>query len=230
MPASTAIPILSFLVSSLLPTSTARPGTPGSYFEPKHTLVTIEILRQATSPHPSGIPGRTIWDLLLNKLWGIDSLDALHVYFETLSLLLQKSPQEQAHSSVDDPTENRILLSRTSPLGTFIRRVQLEFSRLQFHDGVELWRNFVSYRAPTLQQWKRRNPTASSRSLDVNLQDIDSPNADSLVRLVYGGRKDLERRDGMKASTDDIEKLLEHQISQMQRTHRYSMRSSVNLC
>ena len=216
VPVTAAIPILSFLVSSLLPTFAER-GSLNSPSKSTHTLITIDVLQQAISSYPSGIPGRTVWDLVLNKLWSIDSLDALHAYFENLSFLLQKSPDEKAFSSINDAISNRIILSRTSPLGTFIRRARLEFSRLQFHDGVDLWQDFISYRGPTLQQWKRRNPSASSKSLDVNLENIDYPDVNSLTRLVYDGRDHPEGRSGMKAGTEDIEKLLEHQINQMQR-------------
>ena len=215
VPTTSAIPILSFLISVLLPTSLGK-GDAECVSEAEHGPITIDILQQATSSHASGIPGRTIWDLLLNRLWSIDSFDALHVYFENLPLLLQNSTDDPAHPNASDPVSNRILLSRASPLGVFVRKAQLEFSRLQFHDGVALWQNFVSYRLPTLQYWRKRNPSAYTRSLDINLKSIESSNSSSLAELIYGNPNVEEMRPEFKASADDVERLLEHQIHQMQ--------------
>ena len=43
--------------------------------------------------HPSaaGLPGRTLWDKFLEKLWGIDSLNALHEFFANRTVLLAKN-------------------------------------------------------------------------------------------------------------------------------------------
>jgi anaphase-promoting complex subunit 5 len=160
-----------------------------------------------------------VWDLLLNKLWKINSFDALHVFFDTLSLLLQRT-QEQLQNEPEDGLEidsnlNRMLLSRTSPLGAFVRRAQLEFTRLQFHDGLTLWKSFVVYRAPTLPQWKKRNQTAGNTSFDINLQQEHLGIADRLTEAVYG-ELGSEASQEVSISTVDVEKLLEYQVDQMQ--------------
>ncbi|KAL9127077.1 MAG: hypothetical protein Q9217_003979 [Psora testacea] len=212
VPAAATVPILSFLVSNLLPATPARPSHE-AVADLQDTTAAIDALQQATISHASGIPGRTIWDLLLNKLWKIDSLDSLHAYFDSLSLLLQMN--RTGHIEDGDLVTNRILLSRRSPLGVFVRRAQLEFSRLRFQDGVSLWRSFLGYRLPTLAQWKKRNPNASSTSFDVNLENDGFGVDGSLGQLAYRVEEDGIRK-GASISAQDIGKLLEHQVDQMQ--------------
>jgi len=215
VPAQATIPVLSFLVSHLLPVTSAASR---SEVEPHpHNVLAIEDFQRTTIAHASGIPGRNVWDLLLHKLWKIDSFDALHVFFDTLSLLLQKLPEEQQREIENgvDPNPNRMLLSRASPLGSFVRRAQVEFTRLPFHDGVTLWKTFVSYRAPTLLQWKKRNPSAGNTSFDSNLHDDDLAWGDPLSNVIY---RELEHGSRQEASisTEDVEKLLEYQVDHMQ--------------
>lgn len=220
MPSAAIIPILSFLVSHVLPVSSADIQNKSS-LQSRHVTLAIEDFQKATITQVSGIPGRTFWDLLLNKLWKLNSFDALHVFFDNLSLLLQKTPEEQQKEAENgnEPNPNRMRLSRASPMGSFVRRAQLEFTRLQFHDGVTLWRSLVDYREPTLPQWKRRNQGAGHISFDSNLLEEHLDLGDRLTDVVYGKFAHGVRHDA-SISTDDVEKLLEHQIDQMQSTVR----------
>lgn len=216
VPSPATVPVLSFLVSHILPTpSTASRSEEGPHS--RSVPLAIEDFQRTAIAHASGIPGRNIWDLLLHKLWRIDSFDALHVFFDSLVLLLQKSPEEQQKANEDglDPNPNRILLSRVSPLGTFVRRAQVEFTRLPFHDGVTLWTTFVSYRAPTLPQWKKRNPSAGNTSFDSNLHENDLAWGDPLTKVIYRELKQ-ETRQEASISTEDVERLLEYQVDHMQ--------------
>ena len=215
IPATATIPVLSFIVFHLLPVEylSSRDDTDlsGQQF-----VITIESFQRTTITHPSGIPGRTVWDLLLKRLWEIDSFDALHVFFDALSSLLEKTPNDE-HPDVPESrvaNSKRMLLSRGSPLGVFVRRSQLEFTRLQFHDGNTLWKSFILYRDPTFVLWRKRNPTAGKMSFDTNFRGSQSNVDDRLREIVYGGSLDL--RGDASVSTDDIEKLLEYQIARMQ--------------
>lgn len=216
VPATATIPILSFVVSHLLPVEflSSRDGTdlPGQNF-----VITIECFQKVTITHPSGIPGRTVWDLLLKRLWELDSFDALHVFFDALSSLLEKKRNEEHLNMLENRVANskRMLLSRGSPLGVFVRRSQLEFTRLQFHDGITLWKSFIRYRDPTLALWRKRNPTAGRMSFDTNLQGSHPDFDERLREIVYGGSLDDSPGDA-SVSTDDVEKLLEYQIARMQ--------------
>ena len=218
VPSAAIVPILSFLVSHLLPvTSNVSRPVSGTY--PQTSALVVDDFQRATINHVSGIPGRTIWDLFLQKIWRVDSFDALHVFFETLPLLLQKTPEERQKETEDgvdpDPNPSRVLLSRVSPLGTFVRRAQLEFTRLPFHDGVALWMSFVTYRASTLLQWKKRNPTAGNTSFDLNLGNDNLSWEDPLTDLVYGELESGPFRQASR-STEDIERLLDYQVDHMQ--------------
>lgn len=215
VPSTATIPVLSFLVSHLLPT---EPLGSGDEVLSLHCDITstVESFRKATIILASGIPGRTIWDLLLKKLWEINSFDALHRFFDTLPFLLEKTAEESQNADEDTAANSKpILLSRVSPLGTFVRRAQLEFTRLQFHDGILLWKNLVSFRASTLHLWQRRNPAAGSSSFDSNLHEYRLGMDGRLTGLVYGDITDEARREP-SVSTDDVEKLLEYQVDQMQ--------------
>lgn len=220
VPSAATLPVLSFLVSHILPAKSSAARNDDA-LRSYNVALAINDFQRATIGHVSGIPGRTIWDLLLNKLWKINSFDALHVFFDNLSSLLQKTLEEQQKDSENGvhpvPRSNIMLLSRHSPLGAFVRRAQLEFSRLQFHDGITLWKSFVAYRTPTLQQWKKRNQTAGNTSFDANLQEDHLDLEDRLTEVVYGALE-LESQQGSNVSTDDVEKLLDFQVDHMQST------------
>lgn len=194
VPSTSMIPVLSFLVSHLRPLS-AKDENLENY------ILTIESFQKATITLASIIPGRTIWDLLLKKLWEIDSFDALNSFFDALS---------------EDDNPKNIVLSRRSLLGRFVARAQLEFKILVFESGVRLWKSLVNYRAPTLSLWQRRHPTAGKSSYDINLQSAGIGLDAQLVEHVYGDiTQDRDQREG-SVSIQDIAKLLEYQITRMQ--------------
>lgn len=219
VPSSATIPVLSFLISYLLPVRSKTSQEDDSVSRDGFT-VSIQKLQSATISHASAIPGRTIWDLLLKQLWSINSLDALHAFFDELPLLLEKP--FDANADPPDSRPKRMLFPRNSPLGAFVRRSQLEFTRLQFHDGSNLWKSLIIYRAPTLAVWKRRNPAAGPSSYDSNLQAASFDPTGTLSNLVYGNLPLNSSKDGIlkhgNTSTDDMEKLLDYQVSRMQRS------------
>lgn len=109
-----------------------------------------------------------------------------------------------------------MLLSRGSPLGAFVRRCQLEFTRLQFQDSVKLWRGFIKYRLPTFHAWARRNPSAEHTAVDMNLAAIGADVSSPLGQAVYGNiGRDVEEEASI--STKDVERLLEFQVGELQR-------------
>jgi anaphase-promoting complex subunit 5 len=229
VPTASTIPILSFIISHLLPSSLPKPqnSLPGaeSSDSSRNLNISIKDFEKLLGTHPSasGVPGRSLWDLLLKKLWDIDSLDALHLFFERISHLLAKARediQKDTEMGIPPPSQDMIMLSRTSPFGTFVRRSQLEFTRLKFHDALELWKNFIAYRQVTLPQWRKRNPNADHWSFDAVLQKGDEVwGGDALeifASITYGDT--LRRPESAQGfmSTEDVEKLLEFQIEQMQ--------------
>jgi anaphase-promoting complex subunit 5 len=220
VPNVSSIAILSFVVDFLLPVQSGiSHPKPGSSISPS-----IEDFQNATITHASAVPGRTIWDLFLRKLWLIDTFDELHVFFDSLSELLVKSHEQQQQdleNGFPPPNPEKLLLSRKSPLGTFVRRTQLEFVRIQLHDSMNLWRAFIVYRQSTLPMWRKRNSNFSNRSFDINLLG-DGTKKSGILDVVYGGLMDADPlMSGGAISTDDVEKLLEFQVKEMQSEYIY---------
>ena len=217
VPFSATIPVLSFAVSYMLPVR-LKPDQREDSTSFDESNISIKRLQEATITHASAIPGRTVWDLLLKNLWAINSLHALHAFFDDLRLLLGGPVGENVgeREALDSTPQKRMLLSTNSPMGAFVRRAQLEFTRLQFHDGTTLWRNFVIYRSSTLASWRRRSPAAGAKSFDSNLQQDPYDTDGRLAAFVYG---DLSKSTlkGTNYSTDDVQRLVDHQINRMQR-------------
>lgn len=237
VPTTSTIPILSFIISHLLPSSLPKPHNilPGEQQRDSscNFIITIEDYKRLLSVYPSasGVPGRTLWDLFLKKLWAVDSLHALHEFFDHRPILLTKTREESQKDTevgIIPPHEDTILISRTSPLGAFIRRAHLEFTRLKFHDALKLWKSFISYRQPTLAAWKKRNPQIGNFSFDSVLHEADEewePDAlEQVANVAYGDFLSGQNGGSEFISTDDVEKLLEFQIEQMQ------SRSFLRLC
>ncbi|KAK7731325.1 APC5 protein [Botryosphaeria dothidea] len=226
-PSAATIPILSFLTSHLLssPSDAAAAGA-----QPKHAddcILTLHHFEKVLAAHPhepnpddaaaaddDGDSTTTLFDAFLDRLWAIDSLDALHAFFDGLSDLL--SPKQQPPRAPDDADRpRRIRLSRTSPLGLFVRRAQLEFARLQFHDASKLWLAFVNYKLPTAEAWRER-AAADDAGFDANLGELGAERGDGLWRVAYGALEEMGEEEGL-ASMDEIERVLAFQIDRLQK-------------
>jgi anaphase-promoting complex subunit 5 len=236
VPTASTIPILSFIVSHLLPSSLSKArnnlANTQSGDEGRNFIISIQDFERLLSGRPSasGLPGRSLWDIFLKKLWDINSLDALHTFFERRSHLLAKTredAQADADMGIPPPSQNMILLSRTSPFGAFVRRAQLEFARLKFHDAVNLWKSFTVYRQITFSTWKKRNPDANSWSFDAVLEEGEEEWAqaslEAFAMVAYGDLPSQNKSSDGLVSTNDVEKLLEFQIEQMQSRHGFSL-------
>lgn len=215
VPNSSAIHVLSFLTAGLFPLDAADKQWEAHY------LPKISEFEECLSGYESSVPGRTLWDLFLKNLWSIDSLDALETFFSDVILsLLEKSREEMIHdrdNGIVTETDDRMRFSRSSPIGIFIRRAYLEYTRLQFHDSVKLWTGFVKYRLPTYSYWSRRHHEAREIAIDANLRDLGLDSTSHLSQVVYG---DIEDEDGEEeVSAKDAERLLEFQVSELQSRH-----------
>lgn len=104
---------------------------------------------------PSDVPGRTVYDGLLQRIWRLDNMDSLFAMFERLT--------EGTSLPAIFPVPQQRLYSRASPFGQFVRRCCVEFTRLQFADSQALWTAFQSWRAPTHHVWAQRNPEAAEQ-------------------------------------------------------------------
>lgn len=216
VPTSETTAILSFLISHILPDASHPSELPGAG---TNHAVPITAFEATLAAHGSGIPGRTIWDLFLKKLWSSNCADSLELFMSNIPLLLAKSREQLLHDreSGEESSEQRGRIQRTSPLGAFIRRSHLEYTRLQFHDAGALWQTFLAYRLPTKQAWERRNPSIGRSSLDANFSDLYIDSSHPIAQIMYG-QLATEAEDERSLSTYDVEKLLEFQVSELQST------------
>ncbi|KKK24916.1 anaphase-promoting complex protein [Aspergillus rambellii] len=217
VPNSSAIHVLSFLVSHVSPLEPGNRQSSSEEWKQQHS-VSISDLEDALLSHQSSIPGRSVWDLFLKKIWSIDSCDALEVFFTEISDILAKTREEQIRERDAGlaPESGPMRLARCSPLGAFVRRAQLEFTRLQFHDSVKLWKGFVQYRLPTYHVWARKNPSEEQAPVDINLLELGLDTRSHLAHVAYGNIED-DAQDDRYISTKEVERLLEFQIGELQR-------------
>jgi anaphase-promoting complex subunit 5 len=231
VPSDAILPVLSFVTSHLVdhssPNTSADQSERWSKAEKTVSLViSIKEFEKLLGSYPflMGMPGRRLWDQFLGKLWDINSLDALHKFFDNLSGLLAKTKEErQRLAELGQPVEEEegIRLSANSPFGAFVRRSRLEYQRLRFHDCTELWKHFVRYRQPTAPYLKRKIPGFGRLSFDNVLlvgeqEDWDLKSVMDLASVAYGDMLTGDQSGSLPVSTDDIESLLEFQIEQMQ--------------
>ena len=214
VPNSSAVDVLSFLTAGLFPLD------PADKQWEKHYLPRITDIEEALSGLESSVPGRSVWDLFLKKIWSLDSLDALEVfYIDEIPSLLTKT-REQLIADRDNglaPENERMRLSRSSPLGAFVRRAYLEYARLQFHDSVMLWSAFVKYRLPTYHMWTRRNAADKQAPIDINLPLDEAQFSAHLAHVVYGNIENGEEDEG-SVSVKDADRLIEFQVAELQST------------
>ncbi|KAF2819990.1 hypothetical protein CC86DRAFT_460011 [Ophiobolus disseminans] len=215
LPSSSTIPILSFVISHTLssPSSSARSQRSSSSTSLSHdTTFSIDAFEDVLQGHASSMPGRTLLDVFLKHMWEMNSFDALHVLFEGLNELVHPPPQSE---NQEDAPLDRVYLSKTSPLGAFVRRADLEFTRLQFDDAMKLWSSFVKYRAPTAQ-WTKRLAGLASSGVDRVASEMGIRPGDDLYEIAYGHLDDQDE-EGEGLSTDDLDRILDFQLDRLQR-------------
>lgn len=228
---NSTIPIVSFILNQLLSHS-PKPQSPESishwqYFShPLSFTLDLESFELLLAPHPtsSNFQCTTLWDYFLKKIWDIDSLDALHDFFSHRTSLLVKTREEIKKSNelgIPLPSDDKILLSRTSPFGSFIRKSSIEFERLKFNESVALWTAFNiwrhSYNPTQPKKTDKTSAPAWTGDVALNYQDkYSGKNSGEKLELFHTsmGSQDIA---GCRISTDDVGKLLEFQVEKMQR-------------
>ena len=179
----------------------------------------ISDFKTALSSHDSVKPGRSLWHLLLEKLWSLNSLHSFHELFDGLNNLYSKKGHEDEQNST-----RRITLSGPSPLGLFVRRASLEFTRLQFHDAFRLWSSFLVFREETYDTYVKRS--SGHAIIDETIEGMGIGPEDALMKIAYGHLEDDSVREDF-TSTDDVEKIIEFQLERLQRM-RYRTLKVVN--
>lgn len=212
VPKDAAIPILSFIVASVHRADSSKSNAS----LPWSSSMTIVDLEKILSCHHSKVTGRTLFQAFLNRLWSIDCLHALHEFFAELSTYLRTTQHDgRKMPDADQKDSTRTLLSLVSPMGVFVRKSQVEFTRLQFDDSVKLWTALVRFRRPVESVWRRMHPSAPSDIPDVNILTVDEHFRSHLLDAVYGSiPEDDTERDTLSA--DEVERMLEFQLERLQ--------------
>lgn len=214
VPTSEATGTLSFLISHILPDASRPSEVPTA--DVNH-IVPITAFEAQLAARASGIPGRTIWDLFLKKIWSFNCADSLELFLSNLPSLLAKSREQllRERESGEEFGEHRGHILRTSPLGAFIRRAHLEYTRLQFHDAVSVWQAFLTYRLPTKPAWEKKNPSDGGNNLDANFSDLHIDSSHPIAQIMYGKLVTEDGEDG-GLSKYDVDRLMEFQVSELQ--------------
>ncbi|POS86635.1 hypothetical protein EPUL_001383 [Erysiphe pulchra] len=230
---SSSISIITFILNHLL-SHAPKPQSPESisYWEFfSHTIpLTLDIKSfeslLASCPASSSFQCATLWDYFQKKLRDIDSLDALHVFFSRRTNLLVRSREEikkDNEMGIPLPSEDMILLSRTSPLGSFIRKSSIEFERLKFSDSVTLWTAFNRWRYSDKCECTTNEEEVPKWVGDMLINDQEKCKGKNPMKklglIVY---TPVESHDTAESyiSTDDVGKLLEFQVEKMQKSWR----------
>jgi anaphase-promoting complex subunit 5 len=207
---SSVVPVLAFILSHSIPPAFchARTSTTVQHDTAGPSIQTLEDVLQTNS---STMPGRTLLDVFLKCLWEINSFDALDNLFAEIYDLFQPSKDDPESENL---STDRIYLSKTSPLGAFVRKARLEFVRLQFDDALKLWDAFIAYRAPTAQ-WTKRLAGLSASGVDINAANMALEPGDALFRVAYPELHEEVVGEPL-LSVDDVEHLLDFQLQRMQ--------------
>lgn len=228
------LPVLGFLARHIGTDLKTDSPSPQSRFQKAHDdidlIKSVKAFETLLQPFHAavGLPGRRLWDLFLAKLWAIDSLDALHQFFDQLlALLANKDDIRQMVEPEEGAATTRIPLTIHSPLALYVRRAQLEFNRLHFSEASNLWKDFIVYRQPTAAAWQRRNPSPGTCRFDKVLEigALDwGEGAASIESIAYGDLYDAH----VPVSANGLDHLIEFQVVQMQSEYIFVVLSATN--
>lgn len=155
LPPTSRHEILNFLAARIIIRSDFDSGSLSERFE-LATADDISSFADTLSKLPAHVPGRSVYDLFLARVWAIDGLDAIFEFVRNVADSVGSPP-----AATEDGEETLPKISRVSPLGQFIRRSRVEFTRLQFADAQALWVSFAAFRSSSYPTWAARNPDAA---------------------------------------------------------------------
>lgn len=219
------LPVLQFITSHVLPDDSLPDGPSDKADEIIDIVSSIKLFERALRPFPAGgMPGRTVWDVFVERIWTIDSLHVLHSFLNARAALIEPSKEDLRRGYQDMlPAESAInmRLGAGSPFAVFVSKAAFEYTRLRFQDMCALWKQFVIYRQPTAGYMRRRHNSFNRLSFDsVLLTSEPEWGGENTMRVAEAVYQDMIT--GLKTvsspvTTDDLERLLDFQIDQMQK-------------
>ncbi|QIW99296.1 hypothetical protein AMS68_004814 [Peltaster fructicola] len=145
------------------------------------------------------VPGRSWLSLLIKDLWTLHTIDELHELFHRCMQLLATASD---HTNLEDERADPI--TRASPVGRFIRKCNVEFTRLQFAETLTLWHAFVAYREPSRAIWSHHYPAIAKSMPASSVGQLGSSGGD-------------HSSDSILVGSDTIDTLLCASVSQLQK-------------
>ncbi|CAK3780641.1 Anaphase-promoting complex subunit 5 [Lecanosticta acicola] len=165
----------------------------------------MEFFEQCLRPLASSMPGRNLYDSLIYRIWQFNSVDSLHAFIEEVSLVRVRPSRDaliQPHPNAFTPA---------SPLGQYVRRCWVEFTRLQFEDAQALWKMFTTYREPTKHDWTLKYPEDALKTE----QDVNP--VCTVPALPTRAGSEGVAQDGASAAVVDADILLHFAIQRLQK-------------
>jgi anaphase-promoting complex subunit 5 len=199
---NSSLDLLDFIARHTLLTSTQDAGV--GILQDRQLLFSSDITALASTLQQWSTvqPGRNVYDVFLHTVWTeLHGLDSLHE--------LVTASKESTMVGVNSTASYKTPFTPSSPIGQFVRRCYVEFTRLQFSDLEALWLAFTTYRAPSYEKWAAKNPDAA----ELAKEEVAS-------NAVGGASSEPTSRSTVPASTAsavDTEILLGYAIHQLQR-------------
>ncbi|PPJ57435.1 hypothetical protein CBER1_04379 [Cercospora berteroae] len=128
----------------------------------------------------ASLPGQPAWNIFVAAIWNyLDGLDSLGHLITELRQGSVPTTNAVTDVSYQDP------VTPASPLGQFIRRCYVEFTRLQFGDVQALWKSFEAWRAPSWGDFARFWPDHAQQLDDLRFANNEETNAGFAARLSH---------------------------------------------
>ncbi|KAB8356507.1 hypothetical protein FH972_024090 [Carpinus fangiana] len=224
VPPHATIDVLSYITARLVPNfASGTPASATSQFEV--VLPDLKDLLSREAPDDGQTPP---WVRFAHVLCHHRNLNDLFNFFARDGRLDHLFYRSKRRTPEQKAEIHLVELHPASLIGIFVRRARLEFDRLTFHEAVALWQDYTRFRAPATEGLDANDASLGQLDADDNFHsdhfDVDDfvDNSDGNIAAVLA----LARESGMqqphhdalpqKISRDDMEKLLEFQVTQMQ--------------
>lgn len=218
-----SLAVLEFLAGHILPDDQLHPEDECEKTDKIIDIVSsIKVFEQALRPLHVGVgmPGRTVWDIFLQRIWQIDSLHVVHSFLNARGGLVEPPKEEGFKDPLPKGSAISIRLSPGSPFAAFVGKAAFEYTRLRFEEMCTLWKQFVIYRQPTANHMRRRNKSFSRLSFDNVLlasePEWGDESTNRVAEVVYEGMMSGLDKPPIPVTMDDLERLLDFQINKMQ--------------
>lgn len=169
----------------------------------------------------SNISGVKLFDLVLEFVFKMTSLDALHGFMAGVDGYLVhldgKHDAEDKKKQTEAKKKGISLLKIASLLGSYCKRCFFEFDGLSFDAVISLWQNFQTFRSSHYAKWMVRSRIVDSFSSGFKLAtrsahaDAEKQEADFLMSLVP------QVPETRCIASENLETLLEFQIGVFER-------------